>query len=198
MVKKRSKDRVFFYKNTFLLAEFSISKIGGYPPPLLNGNLFCNVSLAEKVDPHTPLRKKNLLSTFWWVWLGQNFHICLRSGPTGLTPPPPPPYGQPDRKLFVFCLMTSLRGQADRKGGGESAPSALTVGKCKILSHLLKFDSLILKTHYISLWGDLKNAFFMPFTPPLNWSPTILRQSSSKQQEEIGDSRSWMKMTFLV
>ena len=32
--------------------------------------------------------------------MGQNFHICLRSGPTGLTPPPL--YGQPDRKISVF------------------------------------------------------------------------------------------------
>ena len=37
--------------------------------------------------------------------MGQNFHICLRSGPTGLTPPP---FCQPDRKISVF-FMTSLR-----------------------------------------------------------------------------------------
>ena len=33
--------------------------------------------------------------------IGQNFHICLRSGPRWLTPPSPP-YGQPDRKISVF------------------------------------------------------------------------------------------------
>ena len=31
--------------------------------------------------------------------MGQNFQICLRSGPMGLTPPP---YGQPDCKIYVF------------------------------------------------------------------------------------------------
>ena len=36
----------------------------------------------------------------------QNFHICLRSGPTGLTPPPPPPfYGQPDHKISVLVVF---------------------------------------------------------------------------------------------
>ena len=33
--------------------------------------------------------------------MGQNFHICLQSGPTGLTP-----YGQPDREKMFF--KTSL------------------------------------------------------------------------------------------
>ena len=31
---------------------------------------------------------------------GQNFHICLRSGPRGL---PPPPYGQPDHQISAHC-----------------------------------------------------------------------------------------------
>ena len=31
--------------------------------------------------------------------MGQNFHICLRSGPTV---DPPTPYGQPDHKISVF------------------------------------------------------------------------------------------------
>ena len=32
--------------------------------------------------------------------LSQNFHICLHSGPRGLTSPPP--YYQPDRKIYFF------------------------------------------------------------------------------------------------
>ena len=39
--------------------------------------------------------------------MGQNFHICLRSGPRGLTPSSPP-YGQPGRKISVF-FTTSLK-----------------------------------------------------------------------------------------
>ena len=34
--------------------------------------------------------------------IGQTFHICLRSGPRWLTPPPYPTYCQPDRKISVF------------------------------------------------------------------------------------------------
>ena len=34
--------------------------------------------------------------------MGQNFHICIRSGPRWLIPPTPPPYGQPDRKMSGF------------------------------------------------------------------------------------------------
>ena len=51
------------------------------------------------------------------------------------------------RKKWIFY------GQADRKeaGAGGSAPSALTVRKCENVDPFipLKFDSLVLKTHFI-------------------------------------------------
>ena len=37
--------------------------------------------------------------------MGQNFHICLRSGPTGLTSPPP--YSQPNRKISLEKNITA-------------------------------------------------------------------------------------------
>ena len=45
-------------------------------------------------------------------------------------------------------------GQADRKGWG-SAPLTLTISKCENVDPFfpLKFDSLILNTQFISLWG---------------------------------------------
>ena len=61
-------------------------------------------------------QRKKLNSTFLALTLreviplkkmGQNFHICLQSGPTGLTPPTDPPYSQADRKIS-FSLTPSL------------------------------------------------------------------------------------------
>ena len=46
--------------------------------------------------------------------VGQNFHICLRSGPRGADPPPPPPpYGQPHCKI-MFLDNFSKQDQALR------------------------------------------------------------------------------------
>ena len=42
-----------------------------YPPPLLNGKYFCNFSLAEKVDPLPPLRKKKSVKYFLMGPLGK-------------------------------------------------------------------------------------------------------------------------------
>ena len=46
-------------------------------------------------------------------------------------------------------------------GGGGSAPLALTISKCENVCPFLalKFDSLILKTHFISFWGVSKMQF---------------------------------------
>ena len=38
----------------------------------------------------------SILESYSIEQMGQNFQICLRSGPTGLT------YGQPDCKIYVF------------------------------------------------------------------------------------------------
>ena len=52
-------------------------------------------------------------------------------------------------------------------------------------------------TFYLIVKG-LKNAFFMPLTPPLYRYSTILWQSSEPTVKNIRDSRSWMKMTFFL
>ena len=44
----------------------------------------------------------------------------------------------------------------------------------------------------------LKNAFFMSLTPLLYLYLTILWNSKSKQKGRIGDTRSWMNMTFFL
>ena len=49
----------------------------------------------------------------------------------------------------------------------------------------LKFDSLILKTHFISLWGVSKMYFLMHLMPLLYRYLTILWQSSSGSKEEL-------------
>ena len=50
--------------------------------------------------PHNEIKcVLSILESYSIEQMGQNFQICLRSGPTGLTPPP---YGQPDCKIYVF------------------------------------------------------------------------------------------------
>ena len=72
-------------------------------------------------------------------------------------------YGQASVSLFLGCrhfqLDDSLVGQLTTvrltvMGGVMSAPSALTISKCENFGPFfpLKFDSLILKTNFISLW----------------------------------------------
>ena len=88
--------------------------------------------------------------------IGQNFHICLRSGPRGLTPPPTP-YGQPDHKGV---------------GEGEGQPLlALTASKCENFDPLLalKFDHLIIITHFISLIVTVKHLLF--------WTASLIQKS---------------------
>ena len=53
------------------------------------------------VTPHNEIKcVLNIIESYSSEKMSQNFHICLQSGLTGLTPPPP--YGQPDRKISVF------------------------------------------------------------------------------------------------
>ena len=59
----------------------------------------------------------------------------------------------------------------------------------------IEYDSRILKTHFISLWGVSK----MPFTPLLYRYLTVLWQSSSGSEEELGTlvvGLFWCKIHF--
>ena len=69
-------------------------------PPLTATALrmFICKSVAPHFDNHEK-GMKNVKESNFNEKKDQYFHICLRSGPTGLTPPP---YGQPDRKILVF------------------------------------------------------------------------------------------------
>ena len=59
----------------------------------------------------------------------------------------------------------------------------------------MEYDSMILKTHFISLWGVSKK----PFTPLLYRYLTVLWQSSSGSEEELGTlvvGLFWCKIHF--
>ena len=76
--------------------------------------------------------------------------------------------GKPSKKPRVFY------GQADRKGRGVTAPS-LTVSKCDNFDLFpLEYDSLMHKTHIISLWGGWKKQFSCPVIVT-NWNYVLLR-----------------------
>ena len=69
--------------------------------------------------------------------VGKKFHICVRSGPRGLTPHPPP-YGQPDRKTSVFTTpvcMNSIKNLTILLFLKEVKPSFVTTHLCLLLSH---------------------------------------------------------------
>ena len=67
--------------------------------------------------------------------VGKNFHICVRSGPRGLTPPP---YGQPDRKISVFTTpvcMNSIQNLTILLFLKAVKPSFVTTHLCLLLSY---------------------------------------------------------------
>ena len=81
----------------------------GWPPALLQSD-FCD--FFGCVKNWCSLVQKHCFKPFL---VGQNFHICLRSGPRGLTPPTPIPLVPPLAltaclpKIFVFKFWICLK-----------------------------------------------------------------------------------------
>ena len=50
---------------------------------------------------------------FYALLVGQNFHICLRSGPGGADPHPP--NGQPDGRISVVSFTTPLKVRSKKR-----------------------------------------------------------------------------------
>ena len=76
-------------------------------------------------------------------------------------------------------------GQADRKGGRRSSPSALTISKCENFYPFFHWnlDSLTLKTHSISMCRFSKMHFSCPFCGCQNEWPASCKWSSGGQQQ---------------
>ena len=100
--------------------------------------------------------------------MGQNFHICLRSGPTGLTPRP-------------LTVRLTVRGG----GASQFSPDRKQMWKFWpiFFNGIWLYDTQ--NTFYLIVRG-LKNAFLMPLTPLLYRYLTVLWQSSSGSKEELG------------
>ena len=96
--------------------------------------------------------------------------------------------------------------KADRKGGGVTV-SPLSPDREEMWKFWpifpLKFDSLIPKTHFTSLWGVSKCIFhaLVACLEALSASgipPSDHFLTEQQQYRGIGDSSSWMKMTFFM
>ena len=61
----------------------------------------------------------------------------------------------------------------------------------------MEYDSMILKTHHLIVRG-LKNAFFIPFTPPLYRYPTMTMTAAVNSKEELGIQEvGWKWISFM-
>ena len=88
----------------------------------------------------------------------------------------------------------SFHGQADRKGrGGDQPLLVLAVSKCENFDPFfyLKFDSLILNTHFISSWRDSKMHFSCPLR--LFWYRHILTFMGPSEKDYLWQSY-WIKI----
>ena len=74
-----------------------------------------------------------------------------------------------------------------RKGGWESAASALTVSKCKNFDPFFQWNmTLWYSEHILSHCKGSQKCIFNAFNAPLYRYPTVLWQSSSGSKEEVG------------